>query len=83
MFAMKRFLMCVLLLVSLTGDSIGCTGFRVVSKDGSIIAARTLEFEFDLESKIMVVPRGTFMIVYNRLEAELNVKYDIETPCKI
>ncbi|WP_367363327.1 linear amide C-N hydrolase [Mesotoga sp.] len=60
-FAMKRFLMCVLLLVSLTGDSIGCTGFRVVSKDGSIIAARTLEFEFDLESKIMVVPRGTFM----------------------
>ncbi|PNQ06268.1 hypothetical protein RM69_00440, partial [Mesotoga sp. SC_NapDC3] len=45
MFAMKRFLMCVLLLASLTSASIGCTGFRVVSKDGSIIAARTLEFE--------------------------------------
>ncbi len=33
----------------------------MVSKDGSIIAARTLEFEFDLGSKIIVVPRGTFM----------------------
>ena len=58
---MKRFLICALLLALLTSASIGCTGFRVVSKDGSIIAARTLEFEFDLGSKIIVVPRGTFM----------------------
>ena len=74
---MKRFLTCVLLLVSLTGASIGCTGFRVVSRDGSIIAARTLEFEFDLESKIMVVPRGTFMTAFTTGWEGLswNVKY--------
>jgi len=77
MFAMKRLLVCVLFSVLLTVASIGCTGFRVVSKDGAIIAARTLEFEFDLGSKIIVVPRGTFMTAFTTGWEGLswNVKY--------
>jgi choloylglycine hydrolase len=36
-----------------------CTGIRLVAKDGGVVAARTLEFGFDLHSEIMVVPAGT------------------------
>ncbi len=51
-FAMKRFLMCVLLLASLTGASIGCTGFRVVSKDGSIILQGLSSLNLISEAKL-------------------------------
>jgi choloylglycine hydrolase len=36
-----------------------CTGIRLVAKDGGVIAARTLEFGFDLHSEVLVVPVGT------------------------
>jgi choloylglycine hydrolase len=36
-----------------------CTGIRLVAKDGGVIAARTLEFGFDLHSQVLVVPAGT------------------------
>lgn len=36
-----------------------CTGIRLVAKDGGVIAARTLEFGFNLYSEVMVVPAGT------------------------
>jgi choloylglycine hydrolase len=35
-----------------------CTGITIKTRDGSIIFARTLEFALDLESNIIVVPRG-------------------------
>lgn len=35
-----------------------CTGITLTSKDGSVIHARTLEFEVDMESNVLVVPRG-------------------------
>jgi choloylglycine hydrolase len=35
-----------------------CTGIRLIAADGTVIYARTLEFELDLESEILVVPRG-------------------------
>jgi choloylglycine hydrolase len=35
-----------------------CTGITIKPKDGSIIFARTLEFGMDLQSNILVVPRG-------------------------
>jgi choloylglycine hydrolase len=35
-----------------------CTGITIKPKDGSIIFARTLEFAVDLESNIIVVPKG-------------------------
>ena len=35
-----------------------CTGIRLTAADGSIVAARTLEFSIDLDSNVLVVPRG-------------------------
>lgn len=36
-----------------------CTGITIKPKDGSVIFARTLEFAADLESNVIIVPRGT------------------------
>ena len=36
-----------------------CTGIQLVAKDGGVVAARTLEFGFDLKSNVMIVPAGT------------------------
>ena len=35
-----------------------CTGIRLIAQDGSVVHARTLEFEIDLNSDIALVPRG-------------------------
>ncbi len=39
-----------------------CTGITIKPKDGSIIFARTLEFATDLQSNIIIVPRGMEII---------------------
>ena len=36
-----------------------CTGIRLIAKDRGVVAARTLEFGFDLHSEVLVVPAGT------------------------
>ena len=38
-----------------------CTGIRLIAKDGGVVPARTLEFGFDLQSNVMVVPAGTVL----------------------
>jgi choloylglycine hydrolase len=35
-----------------------CTGITVRARDGAIIFARTLEFGVDLQSSVIVIPRG-------------------------
>ena len=35
-----------------------CTGIRLTAEDGSVIHARTLEFAVDINSDVIVVPRG-------------------------
>lgn len=35
-----------------------CTSFTVTAEDGSVTAGRTMEFAFDLESRLIVFPRG-------------------------
>jgi choloylglycine hydrolase len=35
-----------------------CTGICIKTKDGAVIIARTLEFVFDLQSNVIVVPRN-------------------------
>ena len=39
-------------------SSQACTGVTLTAKDGSVIHARTLEFEVDMHSNVLVVPRG-------------------------
>lgn len=35
-----------------------CTGIRLIAADGSVVYARTLEFNVDLDSNVIVIPRG-------------------------
>jgi len=35
-----------------------CTGIRLTAENGTVVCARTLEFGIDLESDVLVVPRG-------------------------
>lgn len=46
------------LTVAITSHALACTGITIKPKDGSVIFARTLEFAVDIESNIIVVPRG-------------------------
>lgn len=38
-----------------------CTGIRLIAKDGTVVAARTMELGLDLKSQVVVVPAGTQM----------------------
>ncbi|MGI9570571.1 MAG: linear amide C-N hydrolase, partial [Desulfobulbia bacterium] len=42
-------------------SALACTGIVLRAEDGAAIAARTMEFSFDIQSDILVVPAGTEM----------------------
>ncbi len=44
------------LLLSTAAES--CTGIRLTAEDGTVVHARTLEFGIDLDSDILMIPRG-------------------------
>ena len=39
--------------------SFGCTGIIIKTENGISIPARTMEFGFDVRSKLLAIPRGT------------------------
>jgi choloylglycine hydrolase len=45
-------------LIFATTPSFACTGISLKAKDGAAIRARTLEFGFPMQSKVLVVPAG-------------------------
>lgn len=47
-----------ILLGSAAQSAHACTGIRLAAGDGTIVHARTLEFGIDVQSEIMMVPRG-------------------------
>jgi choloylglycine hydrolase len=49
---------CALLLSTIMQPTQACTGIRLVAKDGTVVYARTLEFGIDLQSEVLMVPRG-------------------------
>src|SRR5262245_9167607 len=49
---------CALLLSSAAQSVQACTGIRLMAADGAVVHARTLEFGIDLQSEVMMVPRG-------------------------
>ena len=58
---MKRLAIFIVTLYSLAVSSqptVACTGIRIKPKDGSVIAARTMEFAADLQSNVVVLPRA-------------------------
>ena len=38
-----------------------CTTLLLTAKDGAVVSGRTMEFGFDVQSEVMVVPAGTAM----------------------
>ena len=42
----------------LAAPALACTTFRIQSQDGAWLVARSMEFEQDLKSEVMLVPRG-------------------------
>jgi choloylglycine hydrolase len=64
----KRFIQATVILGLVAFATVGpttapaCTGITIKPKDGSIIFARTLEFGMDLQSSILVVPRGKVFV---------------------
>jgi len=49
---------CAVLLSTIMQPTQACTGIRLVAKDGTVVYARTLEFGIDLQSEVLMVPRG-------------------------
>lgn len=49
---------CMLLLTDGVPSAQACTGIRLIAADGTVICARTLEFATDLQSEVIIVPRG-------------------------
>ena len=54
----KHFVIGLLISIFLAQNVFACTVFRVTAKDSSIVSARTMEFGYDVQSKVVVVPRG-------------------------
>ena len=52
----------VVLLVLFFGSAVrsvnACTGIRLIAQDGTVVHARTLEFAVDLQSNVIMIPRG-------------------------
>ncbi len=51
----------ILVMLGASAGSFACTGITVTTKDGSVISSRTLEFEVDLKSDVLMIPRGCAM----------------------
>jgi choloylglycine hydrolase len=49
-------MVAIMLLLGERADS--CTSFRVTSKDGAVLVGRSMEFGAELNSSVMIVPRG-------------------------
>jgi choloylglycine hydrolase len=47
-----------LLLGLLVASATACTGIRLTAADGTVVQARTMEFGVDMQSNVIVVPRG-------------------------
>jgi choloylglycine hydrolase len=51
-------MLCVMLPFVAVHSAHACTGIRLTADDGTVVHARTLEFALDLQSNVIMVPRG-------------------------
>jgi len=52
-----------------------CTGIIIKTKNGVVIPARTMEFGFDVRSKLLVIPKGTDLTFLSSIEDKEGFKY--------
>ena len=55
---LSAFASCALWLSLGLQSAPACTGIRLIAADGAVVHARTLEFGLDLQSDVIMVPRG-------------------------
>ncbi len=55
----RRFISAVFAALFLAQPAQACTGLRLTAEDGAVVPGRTLEFGFDLQSNVVVIPKGT------------------------
>ena len=54
----KNITYAIALSTAMIGSALACTGSSVTTQSGDILFGRTLEFEVDLKSNVVVVPRN-------------------------
>lgn len=57
-FLKAGFLIVLPLILFFSSKAHACSAFRVISKDGTIISARTMEFGIDMDYAMIIVPRN-------------------------
>ena len=59
-----RFLLPLLLAAaSLHGEAHACTAVDLVAADGTVVAGRTMEWAFEMQWKLVTIPRGTAIVL--------------------
>jgi choloylglycine hydrolase len=76
---LSRLIMSVCL-ISLTYSCFACTAINLTAKDGTVIAGRTMEWEFEMKWELMSVPKGTDITLsapsaLNLPETKISSKY--------
>ena len=55
----RKTLIAVAAICSLLANTVqACTGIRLIAEDGTVVHARTLEFAIDIQSDVIMIPRG-------------------------
>jgi choloylglycine hydrolase len=70
---LKFFLIPILLFVYQITSA--CTGIIIKTKNGVVIPARTMEFGFDVRSKLLVIPKGTNITFLSSIEDKEGFRY--------
>jgi choloylglycine hydrolase len=52
-----------------------CTGIIIKTENGVVIPARTMEFGFDVRSKLLVIPKGTVLTFLSSVEDKEGFRY--------
>ena len=75
----KSFTLLFLCYFIVIQSSLACTGILIKTENGVTIPARTLEFGFNVQSDILVIPKGTPIKFLSSLEGKdgykMNAKY--------
>ena len=75
----RRYIVSICLL-SFSYSSFACTAINLTAKDGTVIAGRTMEWEFEMKWELMSVPKGTDITLsapsaLNLPETKISSKY--------
>jgi len=59
---LKKLSLCLLSLLFIGQTALACTSFQLVAADGSRVYGRTMEFQFELYSDVVIIPQKSLFI---------------------